>query len=85
MKKPAFSKTFTLSPNELRTLRVKDPNTVYQKTLSLKPNEAFVIWGASLCDVNIPYMQAKQRGIKISTKSNYQMGDRKGLLVTRTA
>lgn len=86
MTKFKFSKTFKVTPSDLKQLSVRgNPNTPYAKTLKLKVGEAFVIYGKKVEDVYLPYSQAKKLGIKFVTKSNYRLGDKKGLLVTRVA
>ena len=85
MPKLTFSNTFNISPTEVKRLRTKNVNSVYSKTLNLEVGEAFVIFDKTLSDVNIPYGIAKQRNMKIVTKSNYRTGNRQGLLVTRIA
>lgn len=85
MPKLTFSNTFKISPAEVKKLRSRNVNSVYSKTLNLEVGEAFVIFDKTLCDVNIPYGTAKQRNMKIATKSNYRAGNRQGLLVTRIA
>lgn len=81
-----FSKKFKMSPAQAKEITSRgNPNTAYAKTLSLKVGEAFVIYGKTIQDVYLPYTQAKKLGIKFVTKSNYRLGDKKGLLVTRIA
>ena len=86
MTKFNFSKTFKMSPSELKTLSARgDPNTPRAKTLNLKVGEAFVIYGKTIEDVYLPYSRAKKLGMKFITKSNYRLGEKKGLLITRVS
>jgi hypothetical protein len=84
MAKFNFSKTFNIQPSVMKEIVMRgNPNSPYSKTLKLKVGEAFVIYNATLADVHLPYTKAKKLGIKFATKSNFRLGDRKGLLVTR--
>jgi hypothetical protein len=82
--KHVLSKVFKPSIDVIREVTIRrNSNSVYSRTLSLKVGEAFVIYNASLSDVHLPYMRAKKLGIKFSVKSNFRLGDKKGLLVLR--
>ena len=82
--KHVLSKVFKPSIDVIREVTIRrNSNSVYSRTLSLKVGEAFVIYNASLSDVHLPYMRAKKLGIKFSIKSNFRLGDKKGLLVLR--
>lgn len=84
--KPVFSKVFRPSVEVVRQVTTRrNSNSAYSRTLSLKVGEAFVIYNASLSDVHLPYMRAKKLGIKFSVKSNFRLGDKKGLLVMRVS
>lgn len=81
-----FSKTFKPSVEVVRQVTARrNSNSAYSRTLNLKVGEAFVIYNASLSDVHLPYMRAKKLGIKFSVKSNFRLGDKKGLLVMRVS
>ena len=82
--KHVLSKVFKPSIDVIREVTIRrNSNSVYSRTLSLKVGEAFVIYNASLSDVHLPYVRAKKLGIKFSVKSNFRLGDKKGLLVLR--
>jgi hypothetical protein len=82
--KHVLSKVFKPSIDVIREVTIRrNSNSVYSRTLSLKVGEAFVVYNASLSDVHLPYMRAKKLGIKFSVKSNFRLGDKKGLLVLR--
>jgi hypothetical protein len=84
MAKYNFSKTFMMDPSVLKQIAIKgDPNSPYAKTLKLRIGEAFVVYNATLDDVYLPYSRAKKLGMKFVTKSNFRLGEKKGLLVTR--
>ena len=84
MAKYNFSKTFKMDPSVLKQIAIKgDPNSPYAKTLKLRVGEAFVVYNATLDDVYLPYSRAKKLGMKFVTKSNFRLGEKKGLLVTR--
>ena len=82
--KHVLSKVFKPSIDVIREVTIRrNSNSVYSRTLSLKVGQAFVVYNASLSDVHLPYMRAKKLGIKFSVKSNFRLGDKKGLLVLR--
>jgi hypothetical protein len=82
--KHVLSKVFKPSIDVIREVTIRrNSNSVYSRTLNLKVGEAFVVYNASLSDVHLPYMRAKKLGIKFSVKSNFRLGDKKGLLVLR--
>ena len=84
MAKYNFSKTFKMSPMALKEISIRgNPNTPYAKALSLKVGEAFVVYGKTIEEVYLPYSRAKKLGMKFATRSNYKLGEKKGLLVTR--
>lgn len=84
--KHVLSKVFKPSIDVIREVTIRrNSNSVYSRTLNLKVGEAFVIYNASLSDVHLPYMRAKKLGIKFSVKSNFRLGDKKGLLVLRVS
>jgi hypothetical protein len=86
MQKFLYSKTFKLSQSALSELSERrNNNSPYSKTLNLQVGEAFVIYGRTRSGVPLPYGKAKKKGIKFITKSNYRIGDKSGLLVTRIA
>lgn len=86
MAKFQYSKVFKPSQQVVQDVTVRrNSNSPYSRTLSLKIGEAFVIYNANLGDVNLPYMRAKKLGIKFAVKSNFRIGDKKGLLVLRVS
>jgi hypothetical protein len=86
MAKFQFSKVFKASPQVVQEVTVRrNSNSLYSRTLNLKVGEAFVVYNANLSDVHLPYMRAKKLGIKFSVKSNFRIGDKKGLLVLRVS
>tara|TARA_R110000868_G_scaffold342856_1_gene603835 strand:- start:104 stop:364 length:261 start_codon:yes stop_codon:yes gene_type:complete len=84
MTKFSFSRVIKMPASVVKQVTLRgDPNSVYAKTLSLKPGEGFVVYNKSTTDLSLPYQQAAKLGIKFIARSNFRMGEKKGTLIYR--
>lgn len=84
MDKFTFSRIIKIPASVVKSIAVRgNPNTVYAKTLSLKPGEGFVVYGKTTTELSLPYQQAAKLGIKFIARSNFKLGDKRGTLIYR--
>ena len=84
MSKFSFSRVVKMPASIVKQVTLRgDPNSVYAKTLSLKPGEGFVVYNKNSTDLSLPYQQAAKLGMKFIARSNFKMGQKKGTLIYR--